>query len=322
MRHINQFRSVLALAKYRHFGRASDSIGLTQSALSQSIQKLEALYGVPLFERARGQVSLTAYGEIVTQTARNVVDSIARAQREIKLLQNLETGHLMIGVDSYFASSLMSAALVELLSIHPNLRFTVCSADWTKSERQIIEEEIDIYFGFPPDATHIGINLERIETPTPLVLCSKSHELAGHDEISLAQAIKFPLATPTPPAWYVQWAQTQVDHLNNKVDVTNLMFLESDNIHMVKAVTKNSHALMAALPGDVIDEITSGEFKVLRVADWPATMYACIATKSNRTIPPAATLLIESFKISVGQQFELAQNTPTSADPGAGLFDV
>ena len=113
MHHINQLRSVVALAEYRHFGRAAESIGLTQSALSQSIRKVEDLYGVPLFERRNRQVALTTYGDLVYQTASQTLDAMSNVEREIRLLRNLETGHLVVHSDPYLTNSLLDKGIGE-----------------------------------------------------------------------------------------------------------------------------------------------------------------------------------------------------------------
>ncbi len=322
MNHINQLRSVVALARHRHFGRAADSIGMTQSALSQNIRKLEESYGVSLFERKNRQVSLTTYGDIVNHNATMILESITNARREIRLLQNLETGHLMVGVDPYLASSLIAPALAELLSSHPRLRFTARSASWDQIEDKLLSDEIDIYFGITPQSARDDLKLETIELPAPLILCQPDHELVHHDVVSLSQSIGLPLVTPTPPAWYIKWAQQQADELENKLDVTQLIFLEADNIEMVKRVASNSHALTAALPSDAESEITRGNLVVLRLKNWPVSMHGCIVTKASRTLPPAAELLIEYYRHAVQSEFKKASTLPQSGDKENPMVDL
>lgn len=51
-----------AVAETRNFSRAADSLGLTQSAVSQQILKLESMVGAPLFSRTTRQLELTEEG--------------------------------------------------------------------------------------------------------------------------------------------------------------------------------------------------------------------------------------------------------------------
>jgi DNA-binding transcriptional LysR family regulator len=65
---LRQLQHVVALAEHRNFRRAADSVGLTQSALTQSIRNLEEEYGVELFERSRREVSPTAWPAQLTRS--------------------------------------------------------------------------------------------------------------------------------------------------------------------------------------------------------------------------------------------------------------
>jgi LysR family hydrogen peroxide-inducible transcriptional activator len=63
----------LAVAQTRHFGRAAESCGVSQPALSEQIRKLEALLGVELFERSRRGVEVTPRGETLLACAERVL---------------------------------------------------------------------------------------------------------------------------------------------------------------------------------------------------------------------------------------------------------
>jgi DNA-binding transcriptional LysR family regulator len=111
MNNLSQIRSVVALAHHGHFARAAEEIGLTQSALSQNIKRVEEKYGVPLFIRRRGRVTLTTYGEVIERLARSMLESSAAAEREIQSMQNLTLGSLVIGVDAFLNSSMLGKVL-------------------------------------------------------------------------------------------------------------------------------------------------------------------------------------------------------------------
>ena len=312
MHHINQLRSVVALARFRHFGRAADAIGLTQSALSQSIRKVEDLYGVPLFERRNRQVALTSYGELVYKTASQTLDAMSNVEREIRLLRNLETGHLVVHSDPYLTNSLLAPALAGLLMDHPQLRFSARQGYWRDAESHLLEDEIDLYFGMPPDAMHPDIECRILEMPSPLILCRAGHELVSRSQATLAELIKYTIVTPVPPAWYIQWAQAQVDELNQAVDVTDLVILETDSVAMAKTVALQSNALTACLPSEVAEEVSGGELHVLDLENWPNRMYGCLATRRSRAVPPAAELVIERIQQAIRSAYIEADKLPKS----------
>lgn len=66
-----RLQHLLVLAQYAHFGRAAQSLHISQPALTKSIQSLEAELGVTLLDRQRGAVALTAFGELVVKRSKS-----------------------------------------------------------------------------------------------------------------------------------------------------------------------------------------------------------------------------------------------------------
>src|SRR5215203_7038545 len=88
-----------AVAREGSFGRAAESLGYTQSAISQQIQTLERLVGERLLERPGGPraVSLTEAGRLLLRHAEAVVARLQAAQADMSALASGEGGRLRIG---------------------------------------------------------------------------------------------------------------------------------------------------------------------------------------------------------------------------------
>ena len=72
-----ELQYLVTLAQERHFGRAAESCGVSQPALSSAIKKLEEELDVQLFNRARAHIDTTAVGDQVVSQARRVLESVA-----------------------------------------------------------------------------------------------------------------------------------------------------------------------------------------------------------------------------------------------------
>lgn len=72
----NQLAHFLAVAKVGNLTRAAQDIGISQPALSRSIQKLENKIGEPLFERQPRGVRLTEIGTIFQVRANQILSLI------------------------------------------------------------------------------------------------------------------------------------------------------------------------------------------------------------------------------------------------------
>ena len=165
---LRQFEHLLALAEYRNFHRAADAVGLTQPALTQSIRKLEDEYGVALFERSKRDVSPTAFGLVVIQSARQVLAQVANLRREIDLMKNLQSGRLIVGCDAWIAEGLLGPALARMLARFPDLRFTIRVGTVDELKDDLLVGRADIYLGPPPEVRDPRITWQDIELP-PMV---------------------------------------------------------------------------------------------------------------------------------------------------------
>lgn len=76
---INLLRTFLTVADTRHFTAASTALGISQSAVSQHIRRLELACGRQLFERDTHSVTLTADGAVLAELARGIVDMSQQA---------------------------------------------------------------------------------------------------------------------------------------------------------------------------------------------------------------------------------------------------
>ncbi len=76
-------RTFIAVSKSRHFGRAAETLYLTQSAVSFRIRQLEQQLGVTLFTRHRNNIQLTPAGERLIPYAENILQTLHHARQEI-----------------------------------------------------------------------------------------------------------------------------------------------------------------------------------------------------------------------------------------------
>ena len=68
-------KQLVTFRRYGTLSAASEVLHLSQPSLTRSMQKLESLLGVPLFERDRNRIRLNATGEVAADCARRVLES-------------------------------------------------------------------------------------------------------------------------------------------------------------------------------------------------------------------------------------------------------
>lgn len=95
---IHQLRYVLAVHREKHFGRAAQSVPISQPTLSQQIRKLERELDLRLFERSPHGVRTTPGGERFIAAAAEGLRALERAAAEIKEGSGVLAGPVRLGV--------------------------------------------------------------------------------------------------------------------------------------------------------------------------------------------------------------------------------
>src|ERR1041384_1663203 len=86
---IREMKYFMAVADRLHFGRAAESLHISQPPLSRAIRALEERLGVVLFARSRRRVELTAEGTRFLEEARRL---IAQLERSVAALRGIASG--------------------------------------------------------------------------------------------------------------------------------------------------------------------------------------------------------------------------------------
>lgn len=76
---LRHWRAFVAAAKTQHFGTAAEHLGISQPALSQLIQTLEATLGTTLFDRRGRRARLNEAGHRLLPEARAALEQVQRA---------------------------------------------------------------------------------------------------------------------------------------------------------------------------------------------------------------------------------------------------
>lgn len=122
---LKQMRYAVAVADAGHFGRAAAACNISQPALSQQIQALEAHCGTPLFDRLNRIVRTTPFGREFVGRARQVLEGA-------DALAAFATGHtgspdrpIRFGLIPTVAPYLLPRIFPALTSGLPDLEFTI-----------------------------------------------------------------------------------------------------------------------------------------------------------------------------------------------------
>jgi DNA-binding transcriptional LysR family regulator len=119
-----QLETFLTVAREKSFSRAAARMHRTQSAVSQTISKLEEQLGERLFDRSSRDGSLTDAGHLLVTYAEELLNVRSEARDALQELRMLEQGKLVIGANE-FTSRYLLPVLQMFHRMHPMIRIQV-----------------------------------------------------------------------------------------------------------------------------------------------------------------------------------------------------
>lgn len=120
---------LVTLAGRLNFARAAEDLGLSQSALSRSIQALEVQIGMRLFDRGRTGVTLTPQGRMAVERAAVLLADADDFERHMAASASAEAGHVRFGMAPMPARALLPAVISERLRVAPDVTNDVVVRD-------------------------------------------------------------------------------------------------------------------------------------------------------------------------------------------------
>ncbi|MGR5250133.1 LysR family transcriptional regulator [Vibrio aestuarianus] len=194
------------------FTAAAQKLGVTPSALSKLITRLEAALSVKLFERTTRKLIITQAGKRVYDQSLLMVNA---AQQAVELSTSDHTepaGSLTVAAPEAFLNSVLQPLVVPFLTQYPEIQLKLRAAD---GEIDLFKHNIDIAFRLT-DKPDENLVLREIGK-TNLVLCASPDYTALH-------------GTPTHPTELSEHdclylAETERDHIWN--------FLKDDEFHTI-----------------------------------------------------------------------------------------
>ncbi|GJE02186.1 LysR family transcriptional regulator [Methylobacterium isbiliense] len=119
---LNDLLAFVAIARERSFTRAAAQLGLSQSALSQTIRGLEARLGLRLLTRTTRSVAPTEAGERLMRSIGPRFAEIEAGLLAVTELREKPAGTVRINADEHAVDAVLWPALRKVLPDYPDIR--------------------------------------------------------------------------------------------------------------------------------------------------------------------------------------------------------
>jgi len=153
-----QLQSFEAVARLGSFSRAAEALHLTQPAVSIQIRQIADILGMPLFESHARGATLTAAGEELLATVRQLDDVWNRFEAAIEDLKGMKRGKLRVALVStakYFLPRMLGA----FCQRYPEIDLELEIANRARIVERIRDNRDDLYImSYPPDELDIVVH--------------------------------------------------------------------------------------------------------------------------------------------------------------------
>ena len=190
---LDDLRALIAVGRERSFTKAAAKLGVSQSALSQTIRQLEVRLGVRLLTRTTRSVSPTEAGERLLRTAEPRLEEIDAELATVAELREKPAGTIRITATEYAIQSVLMPKLAKLLRKYPDIKVEMV-VDFGLSD--IVAERYDagVRSGEQVEkdmiAVRIGPDLRMavVGAPSYFKEQTRAEEAAGPDRAQLHQS--------------------------------------------------------------------------------------------------------------------------------------
>lgn len=180
-----QLEVFLMVAREHRFSRAAEKLFRTQSAVSQTIRKLEVELGEALFDRSSREGVLTDAGKVLVEYAEKLLNLRSEAAESLVELRELQKGKLVIAANEFTALYLLPI-LAEFRRLHPMIKITVQRALGSHIPDDVLRYRAEFgvlsYEPQEPSVHSVVVYLDELVFVVP-----PKHPLASAKQVSIRQ---------------------------------------------------------------------------------------------------------------------------------------
>lgn len=252
-----------AVVQTGSFSAAAQRLYMTQPAVSQHIQDLEASLGTALFLRGRRGVTLTPAGEKLYDYTQMILRLVAEAESEVTNVEHISARQINIGATPGVSVYLLPEWLRGFRDKFPNLNIAVQTSITTDHVAGVLDHTLDIGFveGELDRVQRKGLGYLVLRPVTLVVVVGTHHPWASRTSVTLEMLNNQPFITRQINSRTRVW----LDSLFADHRVTPRIVAEFDNQEAIKQAVMSNMGVTILPDYAVVHEKIAGLLHTLPV---------------------------------------------------------
>lgn len=257
---INQLKYFVAVAEHRSFTKAATQYYLSQTAVTQQVQALEATLGVQLFDRNSRPISLTPAGSIFLKEAKAILVRMDTAIDRTRDASTGLVGSLRIGYTKGYERSDLSNTLRSFHREFPNILLTCFRCDTDMLAAGLLNGDYDIIFTW--DSTNLSqeilVETRLIERARLVVAMYSSHPFAQRSSLRRAELKNETILFMSPSSTGESYGDSYFMQLYKRAGYQPNILIRSNDVESLLMMVAAEEGI-SILPGYCTDKLAGAD---------------------------------------------------------------
>jgi DNA-binding transcriptional LysR family regulator len=182
---LRHMRMLVALSEHGKLGVVAEMFGVSQPALSRTLNELEQMSGHQLFERHNRGLVATTQGEVIVRHAKMLLAEAKRAEYEMVVAAAGQGGSVAFGTIITPAADYVTPALKRLFETHPTIDVSITVGSSDVLLEDVLSRRLDFAVcRIPSGMNPLLFDNKRLGKETLSVVVAENHPLADKADIA------------------------------------------------------------------------------------------------------------------------------------------
>jgi len=311
---LHHLRAVEAIVAQRSLLRASATLGLSQPALTKTVQELEEITGQRLFDRLPRGVRPTEAGALLAEVASRILAELRRLDEALDRVADPEGGTVVIGTLPVAATGVLPGALTRLTAGFPGIRARLEQGRTEDLLPKLASGEIDLIVGrlYEPTLPD-GFPREPLWEEPISVLARSDHPVFALPGVTAGALRRFDLVLPT----VTQRVGQEIDGFLDQMELAPADSLRSSSYGFIREML-HATDMVSVMPRLMMaGDLLRGTLRVVPLPVPAPPRPAGIILPRDRPLPPAGEAFVTCLRAHVAEIGERGLASITVADTGA-----
>ncbi len=302
---LNQIQALVAIAETGSIRAAAMRVGVTQPALSKSLQSLEEELSVSLMTRTSRGVNLTPFGQAMVTRGRGITQEVDRLREQIEQMRGALQGTINLAVSPSPSVILLPQALARFRQDYPHVQLRIREAVFPDTLQLLREGLADIALGAHPQikkSKQPEFLVERLYYNRLVVTGRVGHPKAGAESLSELLDCDWLLHGPEDgpgsmyaPVFKAHQLLPPVPSIVSQSFIASLSLLEGSDA-------------LSLLPERLIRKLIDGRRLImLPIRELTPRLDVSMIVRANQPLTPVAQKLLQILRRTSPSQAELPE---------------